>query len=281
MNFYSEIYKNKKSFIVKGANLMRCRICGQQEIIPFQCPYCGNSYCTNHRLPENHRCINMDLARKARKEKTIYSNEMEAHRHTINNKIGYPKSYIYFGIKEVRHLVIGSLLVTGVGLSIGFPYGLDYMLGLAVVLTISFFIHELAHKFVAQKSGLWAEFRLTLWGSLITAVFAVLPSTFKIISPGAVMISGPAKNQDIGKISISGPLTNIILAITFLILWFFSIPYNWIFGIGAFINSYIALFNLLPFGILDGFKIFYWNKIIWGASFSCSVILLLIAYSFV
>lgn len=260
---------------------MRCQICGQQEIIPFQCPYCGNSYCANHRLPESHRCVNIDFARKNRKEKTIFSSEPKAYRNTINNNMVYRKSHLYFGYKEIKHLAIGSLLVIAVGLSIGFPYGLEYMVGLAMILTISFFIHEIAHKFVAQKSGLWAEFRLTLWGSLLTAVFAVLPGAFKIISPGAVMISGPAKNQDIGKISISGPLTNIVLAIIFLILWVFSIPYNWIFGIGAFINSYIALFNLLPIGILDGFKIFYWNKIIWGVSFICSVILLLIAYSFI
>ena len=266
---------------VKGANLMKCQICGQQEILPFQCPYCGNSYCTNHRLPENHRCINLDFARKSSKEKTIFSDETKAYRHTINNNLSQRKNYVYFGYKEVKHLALGSLLVASVGLSIGFSFGLDYMIGLALVLTISFFIHELAHKFVAQKSGLWAEFRLTLWGSLLTAVFAILPGTFKIISPGAVMISGPAKKQDIGRISISGPITNIILAISFLILWFFSIPHNWIFGIGAFINSYIALFNLLPFGILDGFKIFYWNKFIWFISFGSSVILLLIAYSFV
>lgn len=266
---------------VKGRNLMKCQICGKQEILPFQCPYCGKSYCTIHRLPENHRCMNMDFARRVKKEDIIFSNGTKTYRRTINNNMQQQKNHVYFGYKEIKHLALGSLLVASVGLSIGFEYGLEYMLGLALVLTASFFIHELAHKIVAQKSGLWAEFRLTLWGSLLTAIFAILPGTFKIISPGAVMISGPAKTQDIGKISISGPITNIILAVIFLILWFFSIPYNWIFGIGAFINSYIALFNLLPFGILDGFKIFYWNKIIWLVSFCCSIILLILAYSFV
>jgi Zn-dependent protease len=29
-------------------------------------------------------------------------------------------------------------------------------------------------------------------------------------------------------------------------------------------SSKTLLFNLLPFGVLDGEKIFYWNKIGWG-----------------
>ena len=32
---------------------------------------------------------------------------------------------------------------------------------------------------------------------------------------------------------------------------------------GAIFNSWIALFNLLPFGNLDGQKIFSWSKIVW------------------
>lgn len=261
---------------------MRCQICGKEEVLPFQCPYCGKSFCSNHRLPENHRCQNIDLARNVKREKAKVSIGPDSFKFTTNDSnMRQPKNHIYFGYKELKHLGIGSFLVASVGFSIGFELGLDYMIGLALILTISFFIHELAHKIVAQKSGLWAEFRLTLWGALITAVFAILPGTFKIISPGAVMISGPAKKQDIGKISISGPITNIILAVTFLILWFFSIPHNIIFAIGAFINSYIALFNLIPFGILDGFKIYRWNKLIWLISFISGVILLVVAYSFV
>ncbi|MCJ7714206.1 hypothetical protein MUO66_07100, partial [Candidatus Bathyarchaeota archaeon] len=174
-----------------------------------------------------------------------------------------------------------TILVIGVGLSIGATAGQEIltMIVLASILTTSFFIHEIAHKVTAQKSGLWAEFRLTLWGSMLTAVFMVLPGPFKIISPGAVMISGHAKQDDIGKISIAGPLTNIVLSSVFLVL-FFTIPlYPWIFVVGALINSYIALFNLIPFGILDGFKIFNWDKKIWSVSFIFSAVLLIISYS--
>lgn len=267
---------------------MKCQICGQEIFLPFQCPYCGDQFCTNHRLPENHECPKIDLARLSKKENTMIFREPSSFEYKVNyGKSGLSKSRIYFSLKELKHLALGNLLVIGVGLSMGYygfgisGQGIMFMVGLAIVLTTSFFIHEIAHKITAQKSGLWAEFRLTLWGSMLTAVFMVLPVTFKFISPGAVMISGPAKRYDIGKISIAGPLTNIALACIFLGLNIMPNPYYWIFAIGAFINSWIALFNLIPFGILDGFKIFYWSKKIWIISFAISIVLMVISYSFI
>jgi Zn-dependent protease len=265
----------------KAQKSMKCQICGQEEVLPFQCPYCGDQFCTIHRLPENHECSKMDLARGAKRD-TMTFNKPNTFEYKINyGKPRQSKSSIYFSYKELKHLALGSLLVIGVGLSIGFGQEIFFMVGLAIILTTSFFIHEIAHKIIAQKSGLWAEFRLTLWGSMLTAVFIVLPVTIKIISPGAVMISGPAKHQDIGKISIAGPLTNIILASIFLGLIFLPTQFSWIFAIGAFFNSIIALFNLIPIGILDGVKIFYWNKIIWLVAFSISAVLLIISYPFI
>jgi Zn-dependent protease len=176
------------------------------------------------------------------------------------------------------------LLVIGVGLSYVFLAGdLGGNLVLvgsasAAILTTSFFVHEIAHKVTAQKRGLWAEFRLTLWGSLLTAFFMILPVFFKIISPGAVMISGPASIDDIGEISISGPLTNIIFASAFLAAAFIPTPIYWVFLAGALINGYIAVFNLIPIGILDGHKIFNWNKPVWVAAFAASAVLTAASY---
>jgi len=267
---------------------MKCQICGKETFLPFQCPYCGDQFCTNHRLPESHNCSKMKLVRESKRKNTIKINKPNSFEYQVNYRTSpQPKKNIYFGYTELKHLAIGTLLVIGVGLSMGFynfgttGQGILFMIGLATILTTSFFIHEIAHKVTAQKIGLWAEFRLTQWGSMLTAVFMILPVTFKIISPGVVMISGPAKQGDIGKISIAGPLTNIILSSFFLGLTFIPSSFYWIFAVGAFFNSYIALFNLIPFGILDGFKIFNWNKKIWLISFVYSVLLLIFSYSFI
>ena len=43
--------------------------------------------------------------------------------------------------------------------------------------------------------------------------------------------------------------------------------------LAAFLNGFMAVFNLVPFGILDGYKIFSWNKKIWAVAFAMSVAL--------
>jgi Zn-dependent protease len=150
----------------------------------------------------------------------------------------------------------------------------------ALVLTASFLTHEIAHKVIAQRRGLWAEFRLTLWGSLLTLVSVISP-LFKIISPGAVMISGSASLDEIGKISIAGPITNIVFSTAFLGIAFVPGNFQGLFFLAALLNGFFALFNLIPMGILDGFKIFSWNKTVWGLAFAASVVLTAIPYLYI
>jgi Zn-dependent protease len=210
--------------------------------------------------------------------------QQKAHQYTFT--YGLPHAgdrRVRFSVKELEHLGLAALLVLGVALSTRvFIVFQDYLsLGLfAVLITISFFIHELAHKFVAQKEGFWAEFRLTLWGAALTLISVISP-IFKIISPGAVMIAGVSDRKTIGKTSIAGPLTNIILGAVFLgCMLVAPSEYVVVFLLVAAFSAWIALFNLIPFGILDGFKIFTWNKKIWTLTFAASLILTVISYQF-
>lgn len=193
---------------------------------------------------------------------------------------------IWFSATELKHLAVGTLLVMGVGASLFMFYSsLTAAASLAAVLTFSFLIHEIAHKIAAQRLGLWAEFRLTTIGALITLISIFAP-LFKIISPGAVMIAGLGDRETIGKTAFAGPLTNITLATLFLIAGLISIityPNQvlvFIAVFGAWINSFIAVFNLIPFGIMDGYKIFKWNKIMWASSFSVSIVLAIFSLIF-
>jgi hypothetical protein len=49
-----------------GAN-NRCDICGEYELLPFKCKYCGGVFCGEHRLPEKHGCL-YDFKQKYRDE---------------------------------------------------------------------------------------------------------------------------------------------------------------------------------------------------------------------
>ncbi|MCX8153155.1 MAG: hypothetical protein N3E52_01825 [Candidatus Bathyarchaeota archaeon] len=262
---------------------MKCRRCGEETFLPFQCPYCGDQFCTAHRLPEAHDCPRMDNARIKRwGDTSVIIQKPTSYEYSIT--YGAPRQArgrVHFSQKELKHIAIGTLLVIGISLSFSFDYiGTSSWFiafsAVAAIITSSFLTHEIAHKITAQWRGLWAEFRLTRWGAILTFISILLP--FKIISPGAVMIAGYAHMEEIGKISIAGPATNIVLSTLFLGLTFASVPYYWIFAIGAFFNGYIAVFNLIPVGLLDGYKIFLWNKKVWATAFIISLALAMMSY---
>jgi len=188
-----------------------------------------------------------------------------------------PSAKFGFSSTELRHLTISALLVMGVGLTWIFflvELPLEMLVGSALIFTSIFVLHEFAHKFVAQHYGLWAEFRLTMFGAIITLISIISP--FKIIAPGAVMIAGSASKGVVGKTAIAGPLTNISLGFVFFGLSNLLPKTSALFLVAVFsaaISAFIAVFNLVPIGMLDGLKVFGWNKIFWGAAFTSSVAL--------
>lgn len=183
---------------------------------------------------------------------------------------------IKFSSIEILHLTIGTILVILVGLSLmQFIRAWLILIPSIAIFASSFILHELAHKFAAQSYGLWAEFRLNTLGAIVTLI-SILPFFFKIIAPGAVLISGYATTKTLARIALVGPLINMIFALILTLpLPIVSIPIYIILKNGAYINALIAFFNLLPFGIFDGYKVMSWDKRVWAITFVISIILLI------
>jgi Zn-dependent protease len=238
--------------------------------MPFRCQYCGGYFCSQHRLPENHDCPRLGQARVPRDEArpVIVQKPIE---YTYVSPSFLQRKFHFSG-KEVEHLALATILVVGVGLSLdlaGSIYVNSLLLALSTVaFTVSFLLHEIAHKIVAQKHGLWAEFRIVTVGAILTAASILLP--LKFISPGAVMVAGSADKKTMGKTAIAGPVTNIVLAAVFSIVAAGLPSYTYSFGVIAWFNAWIAVINLVPFAILDGMKIFVWNKVAWALAFAAS-----------
>lgn len=128
---------------------------------------------------------------------------------------------------------------------------------------LGFIAHEMAHKIVAQKYGCHAEFRA--WDKML--ILAVIMSFFGfvIVAPGAVMISGPVGRRRNGKISAAGAIANLAIASVFLSLLLIPVT-GTLFLIaryGFLINTWLALFNMLPFLMFDGKKVLNWNKTVY------------------
>jgi Zn-dependent protease len=275
----------------KAHDNMKCQKCGQETFLPFQCPYCGDRFCAAHRLPENHACPKIELARSSRQEEVVVLQAPKSYDFSVT--FGQPrmtKGKVYFSPKEVKHLAVAAVLVMGIGLSLllypeifgtADSASLTAVSVYAIVLTLSFFAHEIAHKVTAQRRGLWAEFRLTMWGAALTLV-SVLSPVFKIISPGAMMVSGSASIRDMGKVSLAGPAVNIFLSAVLFGGALSSVTVapdlSVVLLLAAFLNGFMAVFNLIPFGVFDGFKIFSWNKKIWAIMFAMSAALAIVIY---
>ncbi|QCS42865.1 metalloprotease [Natrinema versiforme] len=130
---------------------------------------------------------------------------------------------------------------------------------------VGFLLHEIAHKVVAIEHGQIAEFRadyqmllLALMGGLVGFLFA---------APGAVYHRGQITTRENGLIAIAGPVTNLLLTVLFLPLLIFSATPGFfpqvlamIGQMGVAINLFLAAFNMIPFGPLDGKSVLEWHK---------------------
>jgi Zn-dependent protease len=251
-----------------------------EEMLPFRCPYCNGYFCADHRLPENHECPEIWRATAPREAPPrVVVETTTPYEYKITFEPRPATKTFWFSPTEIRHLTVSALLVTAVGASmLGFRvFSPAVFVGSALVFVSVFLLHEVAHKLTAQHFGLWAEFRLTIFGALLTLISIISP--FKIISPGAVMIAGYADKEIVGKTALAGPATNLLLStVSFVLFAFLPKPFSTIALLSALFNAWIALFNLFPFGILDGWKVFNWDKIVWTIAFVSSVVLTVSIY---
>jgi Zn-dependent protease len=142
-----------------------------------------------------------------------------------------------------------------------------------------FVLHELSHKFVAERYGFWAEFRMWPLGLVIALATSVLGFIFA--APGATYISGTnISESENGVISVAGPMTNVGVALVFLpILLLGSGIWQLLGSVGLYINLFLATFNMLPIMPLDGAKVFRWSKVRWAILFVPLVVLIIFLIS--
>ncbi len=254
-------------------NIIECYVCGTTQDIPFKCNYCNEYFCSNHRNPINHSCPFVNAYKKKRQD-MLHGNQNFGSNTSFSQLLSRIIR-IKTSKTELLHLTVATLLVTAVGLSLtGYRH---FSWQFLAIFISAFLVHELAHKFLAQYYGSWAEFRAQMSGLLITAISALPIMPFKFIAPGAVMVGLSDRNK-FGRVALIGPLTNLVMGFSFLLLSLINSSFSPYFTIGASFNGWIAMFNLIPLGVLDGQKIFDWNKLVWGITMAAAMGLFIIGY---
>lgn len=196
---------------------------------------------------------------------------------------------IRFGRQEVMNILIAiGVLIFAFFMILSPGWGsptsvLLEALGIATLAVLTgFLLHEMAHKFVAQRYGAWAEFRIFPLGLLLAVLFSFFGFVFA--APGAVYIQGRIGKKENGLISLAGPATNLgfgALCVALGYLFPVTSDLAVVLGLVGEINLFLAVFNLLPIPPLDGYKVATWNIPIYLAVLIASGALLLVSWGYI
>lgn len=179
--------------------------------------------------------------------------------------------------REIKEIIIADIVLT-IAFSFTLLGGIENLTGYsalmnllllipisAVGVTLSFVLHELMHKFVAQRYGAIAGFQSSRSGLLITIATGIFG--FLLGIPGATMIYADRfTNRQNGIVSLAGPATNFAVFLVFLAISVFANPTGYLLrlvGIVMFISILLAFFNMLPIMPLDGSKVLAWNPYVY------------------
>ncbi len=193
---------------------------------------------------------------------------------------------LYFSGIELRDLLV-AWLALGVAFMLFFAggaAGFDRLLAAGIVLPlvvslatagVAFLLHEVAHKVVAVRYDQVAEFRADN-GMLFLAVMSAMLG-FIFAAPGAVHHRGRLTDREHGHIAIAGPIVNLLLMGVFVPVFLAGVllgsPVVTLIGErGIAINVFLAAFNLIPYGPLDGKTVIGWSKAVWAATFLPSLL---------
>ena len=188
---------------------------------------------------------------------------------------------LYFSGTELRDLLV-AWLALGAAFTLFFVNGwagIGQILAAGVLPPLlvglltagaAFLLHEVAHKVVAVHYDQVAEFRADNSMLFIAVMSSLLGFIFA--APGAVHHRGRLTPREHGHIALAGPVVNLLLTLVFLPALLIGpvvgSPVVTLIGSrGIAINVFLAAFNLIPYGPLDGKTVLSWSKPAWAGCF--------------
>lgn len=193
-----------------------------------------------------------------------------------------------FTKNELRDLVIAFIVLSIAFAIANVKFDLHAFISILPIVMfgvgVGFLLHELGHKYVANKYGYKAEFKLWPIGLLIALITSLIGWVFAL--PGEAKITAEDIDEETtGKIAIAGPMANIGLGLLFIVIAAITYPLKSSFTlfeliylvstVGFSVNAFLATFNILPFYTLDGTKVMKWSVKAFIVAFAIAAIMML------
>lgn len=196
-----------------------------------------------------------------------------------------------FNEQEIKDLIITVFSISAISsisdIFSGGNWLLTFILSV-VIISISLFVKLYTQKRVGKKYDCDVIYKfdynlfiialllgiITNGGVILAAIgsISIMSGLYTRLGHKFVNISLREK----GLISLSGPMSNVLLALASLLLY----PINpTLFQLSLNLNVFIALFSLLPIPPLEGHNVFFWNRLTWFASFLIPLFLFFFGFS--
>lgn len=111
--------------------MVECEECGKQTM-SFTCRYCGNKYCSKHRLPENHNCNSLEESLKQEKQEDDKWFKEKEVKKPANKKKRPPKKSL---TKDIARTLKGSVTLSIILITTLFFLMQPYMPGISPPIT--------------------------------------------------------------------------------------------------------------------------------------------------
>ncbi|MFP4117132.1 MAG: hypothetical protein ACLFTY_03895 [Candidatus Aenigmatarchaeota archaeon] len=151
-----------------------------------------------------------------------------------------------------------------------------------IIVFLSYFVHEVAHEKLSEVEGIENKSELSGIGIVLTLATGILSQGLAVLAIPLITKMRATEtgrwlrkteginDQELGLVSTSGPILNLIIGTTFLGLYYFS--GIWTFWLVSLINFWISVSNLIPIHPFDGGNTVLWGGWLWLTSTLAGII---------
>lgn len=155
-----------------------CSVCGDSSRMPYSCRRCTGTYCSDHRLPENHGCPGLPQNDTTAPWFGPESSQTPANHPEFPEPYGSPRATtirsILLDVTLTPFVIIGMLLSRLAGVASWVLRGGWGLLATALWIPIVLVTTLLYTLYATARAGLGLLGRFTIWGWIVVLILGLL-----------------------------------------------------------------------------------------------------------